>query len=158
MPEHAVQQVWAVSSGSYSDYRVLCVCPSEADAETVASKLRGEKDGWHRDADVEEFVMVTGDVEQTPFLRLSTTLWDDGTESLVNEVVQREWPFGSIYDIAPMTWRWVRAPMHQHRGGRLDVSGTDFDLVRRTYSEKRAQLIAEDAFRMTHEAKGRVAR
>lgn len=148
--------IYAVSSGSYSDYRVLCVCPTKADAEVVAAKLRGDKGGWRYDADVEEFVMVTADVEKVPLLIMSTTLWDDGRESEVSERIEHEWPFDSIHDVIPMSWRWVRAPMHHGRGGRLDLAGTDHALVRKTYADKRAEILGDVGLRMKREAKGRV--
>ena len=40
--------MWAVSSGSYSDYGVACVCANKAVAKAVAAKMG-------RDYDVEEF-------------------------------------------------------------------------------------------------------
>lgn len=153
-----VQRIYAVSAGSYSDYRVLCVCPTKKDAQKVARKVRGAAESWHRDADVEEFLMVTGDVEQVPVLRLTTTLWDDGAETAYDESVSDEWHFDSIHDVVPMSWRWVRAPCHENKGGRLDLLGTDAALVRKTFSDKRAEIIADDALRMKREAKGRVLR
>lgn len=155
----SVRRIYCVSSGAYSDYRVLCACPTKKDAKAVAAKLKTDEDGWRTDARVEEFEMVTADVEKVEILMLSTTLWDDGTETHTSERIRSDWPFDTTFDDGiPMTWRWVRAPMHKNQGGRLDVSGTDFELVRKTYSDKRAQLIAEDAFRRKGEAKGRVTK
>jgi hypothetical protein len=54
----------------------------------------------------------------------------------------------------PVTWRWVRAPVHDGKGGRLEVYGTDEQRVRQTFSDRKAQLLTEDAFRMRREAKG----
>lgn len=151
----ATKRMWAVSSGSYSDYRVLCACPTRKDAVEVARKVC-EAGSWHSDARVEEFMLVTAAVEQQPVLQLLVTLWDDGTEEGRREQVRNEWPFDSIFDVVPMSWRWVRAPMHNNKGGRLEVEGTDHDLVRRTFSDKRAQILADDALRLAPERKGRV--
>lgn len=149
-----VERIFGVSAGSYSDYRVLCICPTKKDAKAVAAKVRN--DSWHSDADVEEFVFVTADVEQIPVLSLSTTLWDDGTETAVSERITDEWPFDSIQDVVPLSWRWVRAPIHDNKGGRLDVQGADHERVRRTYSDKRAEIMADAGLRMKREAKGRI--
>ena len=40
-------------------------------------------------------------------------------------------------------------------GNQLVVTGTDLEAVRRVFSDRRAQLLAEDAFRLKREAKGR---
>lgn len=151
------ERVFAVASGSYSDYRILCACPTEADAEQIVAKLRIDTDGWHRDdTQVEEFMICTGDVEKQRLLWLQTTLWDDGRETDVKEEVRLEWPFDTIFDVVAMSWRWVRAPMHNNRGGRLEVTGTNHELVRKVYSDRRAELIASDVARGKTEAKGRV--
>jgi hypothetical protein len=148
---------WGVSTGSYSDYRMLCICPSKRDAQAVAAKMRADKHGWRRDARVEPLPVVTADVKKVDILMLTVTLWDDGSESEAGERVRSEWPFDALLDDAvPVSWRWVRAPCHNNRGGRLDVAGTDHVRVRKTFSEKRAQLVAEDAFRLQREKKGRI--
>lgn len=148
-------EVWAVSSGCYSDYSVLCVCPSKADAEAVAAKFNAADK--YEEARVESFPVVDRTVEQLAVLKLQTTLWDDGTETDTREHVEHEWPFHwEEAARSKVVWRWVRAPMHHDKGGRLEVSGVDHERVRRVYSDHRAELIAEHAVRSRKEAKGRV--
>jgi len=144
--------VYAVSKGSYSDYRVMCVCPTKKDAKRVAAKYNANT--TYEKAGVETLLVVDGDVQQVEVLSLSTTLWDDGTESAQRETYRVEWPFDALFGTPRAEWRWVRAPMHHDQGGRLDVHGIDHELVRRVFSEQRAALIADDAYRARREMKG----
>lgn len=63
-----VATIWAVSTGSYSSYKVECVCPSKEIAEAVAAKwtaLHGKYDA----AEVEEFPFVSEVVDATTWYR-----------------------------------------------------------------------------------------
>lgn len=157
-----VTKMWAVTSGSYSDYRVLCLCPTEKDALIVASKLKNDEDSWHSDAEVTTFPVVRADVEKVPLLRLQTVLWDDDRESDYREHISSEWPFYSIHEMVSWSWRWIRAPIYQREaigGGRLEVSGTNHRRVRKIFNDRRAELLAEPAMRMaSRELKGRAVR
>lgn len=150
-----MKKVYAVSSGSYSDYRVLCVCPTKKDAETLALRIRRDEESWSRDADVEEMYLVKGDIEQVRTLHFSENLWDDGSASDAREWVSTDWPFDGYSDTPEVAWRWVRAPIHHGAGGRLEAWGTDHEAVRRVFSDRRAQVRAEDALRIKREARGR---
>lgn len=156
-----MKKVYAVVSGAYSDYRVLCVCPTKDVASLLASRIRRDEDSWYRDVGVEEMVFVDdGNIPQVRTLRLSENVWDStpiqGTStSDYQEHVSTDWPFDSYTDTPRVAWQWVRAPIHQNAGGRLYVWGTDHEAVRRVFSDRRAQLLAEDAFRLKKEAKGR---
>lgn len=150
------EKVWAVSTGSYSDYHVLCVCRSREAAEAVAEKLAAEDGGWYRDAFVESLVMVDATVQPTLVLHLDCNLFDDGGVSETYERVSSTWPFGPDSDKAVRVgWRWVRAPIHRGRGGRLEVWGTDHKRVRKAFSDRRAEIRATDALRLQTEARGR---
>lgn len=146
---------WGVTSGSYSDYTVLCICPSKADAEAVAVKLRSEAHGWHRDATTQEFGTADASTEPVSVLYLTTEIFDDGTERPGRDDAENRWPFEDYW--VKSQWRWVRAPIHRGKGGRLEVQGTDHERVRKVFSDTRAQLIADHAFRASKERKGRVA-
>ena len=55
-----LKEIFAVSSGSYSDYSVYCICPTQEIAQAVADKLNGkkldpEKDEGYR---VEPFILI----------------------------------------------------------------------------------------------------
>ncbi|HKZ20334.1 MAG TPA: hypothetical protein VJQ57_09505 [Acidimicrobiia bacterium] len=148
-------EIHVVSSGLYSDYQVLCACPSKEDAETVAAKLRGDRDGWRSDAVVETLPLVSGDVRKVEILLMQETVWDDGRTDRILDDIRAEWPFDSLRGIVRVAWRWVRAPMHNNQGGRLEVWGTDHNRVRKVFSDRRAMALADDGFRMQREAKGR---
>lgn len=141
-------KIWAVSSGSYSDYRVLACVATEADAVKLATRIN-ETGSWCRDAFVESFPLVAPDIPQVQFLTMSCNVMDDGSCVTQPEHIIVEWPFDGDYPA--VKWRWVRT---HNKGGRLDASGTDHGRVRRVFSDRRAQLLAEDAFRMRREAKG----
>lgn len=152
--------MWAISKGSYSDYGVMCLCTSKAEAEELLAKMQGEPDEWgdrpYSAAFVESFPVVTPDVEQIVALCLSAEVWDDGTASEVRESTRTEWPFDTLNHGSNwrVHWRWCRPPVAKGKGGRLDVQGTDHKLVRKVFSEKRAQLIAGDGLRASNENSG----
>ena len=150
------QVMYAVTSGSDSDYTVLCVCASKEDAEAVAVKVRGARETWRSDAEVTSFPLVSADVEQITSLRLSAEVWDNGTTSKTRESTYTEWPFDTLYHGSNwrVHWRWCRPPVAKGKGGRIDVQGTDHALVRKVFSEKRAQLIAGDGLRASNEKQG----
>lgn len=148
--------IWVVSRGEYSDYSVLCACPTKKDAEKLAQRIRQPEPNsfsYDRDARVEELPMLTGAAEPKEVLHLTETVWDDGTTEKHIERTRLEWPW-TTSGTPRVAWRWVRAPMHNGRGGRLEVHGVDHRAVRRTFSDRRAQLLAEDAFRLRKEARG----
>lgn len=145
-------KMWAVSKGSYSDYRVMCVCDTKKAAKAVAAKYNGSSS--YERAFVEDILVVDDDVQQVLVLSLSTTLWDDGHETEPREDVRAEWPFDALYGTPNVSWRWVRAPIHRGGGGRLDVHGVDHERVRRVFSEQRAALITDDAYRARREMTG----
>ena len=150
--------IYVVSKGSYSDYRVVCACPTKGDAERVAYKLRSDPDGWSEDARVETLPVITGDVEKEELYYFTTTLWDDGRETNKGQSTRSDWPMDTIDEHLPVVWRWVRAPMHHDKGGRLDVHGTDRDRAAKVFSEKRAQLKADAALSRKGEWKGRITK
>lgn len=149
--------VWVVASGSYSDYRVLCACESKADADLLAARIR-TTGNWRRDdARVESLPLVRDpNVQRVEILSLQVNIWDDGTTTEDRLNVRVEWPFDALFDDAvPVQWRWVRAPIHHNKGGRLEVSGTDHERVRKTFSDRRAEILTDDALRAKTERRGR---
>lgn len=147
---------WVVSAGDYSDYKVMCICDSKKRAETVAMLYNADRETYST-ARVEQLPFVNADPVQVTSYLIRENIWDDGTTSEKRQTARKQWPFDALYpeDLVPSAWRWVRAPIHNGKGGRLEVRGVDLSRVRRTFSDKRAQLKAEDAFRMKREATGR---
>ena len=149
--------VWALSSGEYSDYHVMCVCPSKEDAGTLAARYNADSGPFGDAARVESLPVAGPDTQRVEILHLSTTLWDNGTESDTKQHVRTVWPFADYAGIpGAAAWRWVRAPMHRDAGGRLDVEGIDHERVRKVYSERRAEILADETgqLRKAPERKG----
>lgn len=146
-------RMWTVESGGYSDHRVLCVCPTKKQAEALVEALNSNKSGWS-DAFIGSLPVAT-EVNFVTTYTMSCEVWDDGTTTETSESVRTELDIDMLWPdrARPVGWRWVRAPIHKSFGGRLEVFGTDHEAVRRTFSDRRAQLIAEDAFRKRREAK-----
>ena len=148
----APASVWLIESGSYSDYTVHAACPDKATAERVAAELNAANvDSWD-DYNVTEVPLVT-DVVIITTHQLSAEVWDNGTTSATRESSRTEWEGNLLYPQhrAPVGKRWVRAPIHDGKGGRLEVFGTDLERVRRVFSDTRAQLIADPGLRARKE-------
>lgn len=148
--------MWAVNSGSYSDYRVVCVCDSKERAESVAKALREDEGGYHRDAQAEEMAFVDYEPSKVRVYFRSVEVLDSGTTGKASEDVREQWPFDSSHTLVSVEWRWVRAPYIAHIGGRLDVHGIDEERVAKVFTEKRALLLADAVYRAQREAKGRM--
>jgi hypothetical protein len=144
--------VWAVTKGDYSDHTVLCVCQTKARATLVAAAYNENNDRWG-EARVESMIWLDRTPEKIVTYQRMVEVWDDGTTSGQRESESIESEIDMLYPerIKPVTWRWVRAPVHDGKGGRLEVAGTDKRRVGKVFSEKRAQLIADDVMRMRQE-------
>ncbi len=144
-----IRTMYAVSRGDYSDYGVLCLCESEQVANRIAKKVGSRA---FDESFVESFVVVDESVSQDRVLRISQVLWDDGSEKSVREFIDEEWPWDS--STHSCRWRWVRAPSHKDKGGRLEVNGSDHERVRKVFTEKRTILKANPALAAITEATG----
>ena len=149
--------IYVVARGEYSDYSVLCACPSRKDAEAIAAKGNADEDVYG-ELRVERLPVYDASVQQAHVLNMTVTIWDDGRATAEHTVVRPEWPFDILNEdeLLPVVWRWVRAPTHDGKGGRLDVRGTDHERVRRVFSDRRAAIMADPALRAKRERRGRV--
>lgn len=146
-----------ITVGSFDDYRILvAVDGTLEDARLLASRLRGS--GRYSDANEEELLVVKADIPQVEVLKVSTTIWDDGQVDEAQPRVSVQWPWERYNSddelIAAAEWRWVRAPMHMGKGGRLDVEGTDHALVRQVLAEEAERILANRALSERTSAKG----
>ena len=143
--------VWLVSSGSYSDYRVLCAAPSKKAAQGIVDALNADADGWSRY--FMERVPVIEHAERVTVYGLEAIITDAGTvrEESVRDREERN--VDPLYPerLRPVTVRWVRAPLYNGRAGRLEVYGTDRERVRKTFSDMKAQLLADPVLRERQE-------
>lgn len=150
------RKVYGIASGSYSDYRVHCIVETEDEAKKVVEKMNRIEvttPGGYGCYEIEEFDLVDSTIERQPVMDRRRVIMDDGREMEDYERVEPQWPWD--YSGTPvLSWRWVRAPYLGGKGGRLEVTGTDHDLVRKVFEEKRAALLADDAFRAQHEMRG----
>ena len=146
--------LWAVTKGSYSDYRVLCICDSKDRAKRIASLPA--KDRYSDDRQVEEILFFDRDPVTITTYSMSEELLDDGTTNAFHEDLRSEWEFDMLYPAhnRPVVWRWVRAPYIEKRGGRLNVSGTDLERVRKVFSDRKAMIRTDDAMRAKRESHG----
>ena len=142
-------RVWVVSS-SYSDYRVHCAAPSKKAAQGIAAELNADDKEWSKY--FVERVPVIKKAERVTIYGVEAIVTDDGTVRDESVRDSDEWNVNPLYPerLRPVTVRWVRAPIY-HQAGRLEVYGTDEERVRKTYSDMRAQLLADPALRSRRE-------
>ena len=141
--------VWIVSSGSYSDYRVHCAAPSKRGAREIVAALNGADE---RPRYFVERLPVIEKAERITVYGFEAVIEDAGT--VRNSVLHRdEWNVNPLYPqrLRPVTVRWVRAPIYHGRAGRLEVYGTDRERVGKTFSDMKAQLVADPALRKRRE-------
>ena len=143
------KSVWLVSSGSYSDYRVHCAAPSKKAAQGIVDALNGD-DEWIKY--FVERVPVVDKAEKVTIYGVEAIVTDDGTVREESVLDRDEWNVAPLYPerLRPVTVRWVRALIY-HQAGRLEVYGLDEERVRKTYSDMRAQLLADPALRSRRE-------
>lgn len=143
-------QVWLVSSGTYSDYRVHCAAPSKKSAKDIVTTLN-EADEWTKY--FAEPVPVIEKAERITVYGLEAVIEDAGTVREESVRDRDEWNVEPLYPdrLRPVTVRWVRAPCYNGRAGRLEVYGTDRERVRKTFSDVKAQLLADPVLRKRRE-------
>ena len=145
-------QVWLVSSGTYSEYRVHCAAPSKQAAYDIVDALNaaGGRTGYF----VEQ-VPVIEHAERFTIYGIEAVISDDGTARAEAVFDRDEWNVDPRYPerLRPVTVRWVRAPVYNGRAGRLEVYGLDQELVRETFSDMKAQLLADPKLRKRREFK-----
>jgi len=142
--------VWVVSSGSYSDYRVHCAAPSERAAKEIAAAMNAD----HARGDyMVESLPVIDRAERVTIYGVEAIVTDNGTVREESVRDRDEWNVDPLYPqrLRPVTVRWVRAPIYHGQAGRLEVYGLDEERVRKTYSDMRAQLLADPELRQRRE-------
>ena len=142
-------RVWVVSSGSYSDYRVHCAAPSKKAAQAIVVALNGDETCNY----FIEQVPVIDKAEKVTIYGVEAIVTDDGTVREESVRDRDEWNIDPLYPqrLRPVTVRWVRAPIYHGRAGRLEVYGTDRERVGKTFSDMKAQLVADPALRKRRE-------
>lgn len=131
--QHEGGVVYVVTSGEYSDYRVLCACPDEATADRIAADVN--RVDRYAGARVEE-LPVRSESRIVKYSRLTCDVFEDGTasEPYVYESLKHE----TTCNYPPFTVEWRDRPRRYGQARELVVYGTDEERVRQVFSEKRA--------------------
>ena len=141
------KSVWLVTSGS--DYSVHCAAPSKKAAQGIVVALNGDETYNY----FIEQVPVIDKAEKVTIYGFEAVIADDGTVRKWSVRNRDEWNVDPLYPERhyPVTVRWVRAPCYYGKAGRLEVYGLDRGLVLKTFSDMRAELIADPALRKRRE-------
>lgn len=141
------KRVWAVSSGSYSDYRVHAVFSSEEAADAVcAAENRGSSYGDYGveeyvlyDKAPERFVEYTVTVGRRPEDRFGdpTSAIDGGFYLWESERLVWPWEASTSKNMRPTATRYGRDG--------ITVRGRDAESVRKTVHDAIARVKAEEA-------------
>lgn len=138
-----MRRVWALSSGSYSDYTVLAIFETKEDAEAAAA-MQGPADDWHSDKRVEEmsYYPKGGAPKVVRIYDRQAQFWDDGTVDQERENHRDEWEYDPLHGPASKrpSVRFVRPPIQKNKGGRLEVRGLDKRAVDKAFSENAARI------------------
>ena len=139
------KSVWLVTS----DYRVHCAAPSKKAAKAIVVALNGDEAHNY----FIEQVPVIDKAEKVTIYGVEAIVTDDGTVREESVRDRDEWNIDPLYPqrLRPVTVRWVRAPIYNGQAGRLEVYGLDRGLVLKTFSDMRAELIADPALRKRRE-------
>jgi hypothetical protein len=158
MAKQKLRHCYVLSQGSYSDYRVICVVDgTKKDAEALAARMNPDpgEDSYSNPIEVEEMAVLGPDAQPVEVLKLSVTIWDNGKTEGPEPYKKTIWPGTDWEGTYSVYWRWVRASIHKDRGGRLEVSGTDHERVRKVFSDRIALIISGDPLRDKGNAEGR---
>lgn len=148
-----MSDIYGVSSGSYSNYRVHFMCSSKAVAEQAASNLRGDGGGWYTDAQVEAFDLYDAPPKKILVYTMQALICDGkvlGGYGRTAEPVLSEstaWEWDTDAQKRPKV-RVYKAPITGPTALNITVHGTDKRGVLKAYSDRIVQILAENS---THE-------
>lgn len=133
--------IWAVSSGSYSDYRVHAAFATEEQAETAAVKAE-KAETYMGGYFVEELPWYPKGENPEPITvhRMSAVLWDNGTHNAPTYTLDDAKMEFQHYQFVPPPRRahirQVRAPEYKEKGARLEVSARTETMVRKAMNDR----------------------
>jgi hypothetical protein len=135
-----MKEVFCISSGEYSDYQVLAVCEDKATAEAWIAALHNDEDGWYRTARLESLPVIVPGAKPEKERQYSqhVELLDDGTIKSGDIRLHCDFPvggYGSPPPVRPLV-RYVRAPCHHGKGGRLEVRASTAEAVAKVVGER----------------------
>ncbi len=163
MPEVQTPEMWVVTSGEYSHYRVACICDSEERARRIAAMLGTSAVGWYDHVDVATIPYLDVDPEIVEEHRRRVTIDGNGAGTADHRVT-KFWEFDGYRGPVPLlAWRWEGQPLDRDATtgelvwastGHLTVWGSDAEAVARVFSDRCAEFIADPARRDQREAGG----
>ena len=135
------KSIWAVTRGSYSDYRVLCICEDKATATNFANNYNSRRVEYIDEAEVEEFKYYPKDSQpkRITTYRSEAKLYDDRHVTDVKYWNYTEWEFETYCDIPPAkrpNVEYCRAPIFNNKGGFLRISCQDKESVAKATTER----------------------
>lgn len=138
--------VWALSKGEYSDYSVVAIFATKRQAEAAQREAKNQPVEFGDDYRVESFPFFAEDASPpmvvTRYER-HVDIMDDGSTGKERNSSHREWEFDQLYRCGRRpSVRFVRAPVHHDKGGRLEVRGTDEQAVAQAFSDNLARIRA----------------
>lgn len=135
-----LREIFTVEAGCYSDHTVLGVFDDEATATAWCEAIKSNPDGWHTDAWVGRIALVEAGTKPVKVTRWTqyVELWDDGTVDTKGPWSNTDYPISSLFGLPPKRpkVRYVRAPVHNSKGGRLEVVGNSEKVVAKVVSER----------------------
>jgi hypothetical protein len=125
--------VYVVTRGDYSEYRIVCVCLDKAIADALAER--------NEDYSVEEYEALDTLPEVVEELRLRAAIMADGKVEETERIMGHT-PVLDEWDVDPCAHDvWVH--VYGVPSIEVIVRGSDHERVRKVYSEKKAQAIAD---------------
>jgi hypothetical protein len=132
--------VWAVSAGSYSDYNVIAVFPSEELAEAHLAQLK-EADGYYGgEAFVESFPFCPEPMEPTTVYTKMATVEDGSLLDGVRQDVGVEWPYENPPGRRP---RGETIPRKRQGVLFVRVRGSSLSAVDKAFADRLAEAKAQ---------------
>lgn len=131
-----MEEVYIITSGSYSDYSVHGSVPDKETGERILAELRASGDHYGKDFDLETIPVITGVVVRTILHMNWAPSVRDGSRETVSEWTGKSIDFNgeSVFQPAVYSEGW--------HGDGFSVSGYDHDRVRHIFGDKRAEHIA----------------
>lgn len=129
-----MKDIWAVSTGSYSDYSVLALFEDEADAQAAVDECNAKES--YRDARVESFYFYPSGTRPhyEKIFHRSVNISNDGTVDNHQEGDYYSWDMGYKEN------RPFAAIPRRNNGVGLIVSGTDLQAVNQAFSDNLAEI------------------
>lgn len=149
-------ELWFISSGQYSDYRVSYVTDSEEEANEIVRLLnscgqRSSYDNYY--VEPAGPLSHSADIQTLDVLKIDAKfLYETGEWIEISEMPIQIVDFPENFNDKLVSWNtWYREAYQRSYGSQpehvvLALRGTDFERVRKTYSEVKARITAQPEY------------